>query len=258
MQRVFVLALLALPLVACGAKVDIPAGGPSSDSGIDSGTSDSGSDDSGATDTGGSTDGGSRCDLPGSCGAPPPAPGTLCWDGSTSGFTGRCIDLGGRCGWEVRFCPPPKACNDTVTCGAPTLYCDRTTCGGSGTCALKPTGCSKEYAPVCGCNYVTYGNACEAQRAGQTIMMNGPCEMPPPPTSSCGGFGGDSCSSTEWCDYPPSDACGGADGTGTCEPRPSTCPLVYVPVCGCDGKTHGNECEAHLNGVSVAYDGACK
>ncbi|WP_371400269.1 hypothetical protein [Priestia megaterium] len=33
---------------------------------------------------------------------------------------------------------------------------------------------------------------------------------------------------------------------------------MYQPVCGCDGKTYGNACQAAGAGVSVASAGACK
>jgi len=44
---------------------------------------------------------------------------------------------------------------------------------------------------------------------------------------------------------------------GTCRGRPSSCDLLYSPVCGCDGKTYGNACEAAGRGVNVSQVGSC-
>jgi hypothetical protein len=44
---------------------------------------------------------------------------------------------------------------------------------------------------------------------------------------------------------------------GECTERPQDCPPVSDPVCGCDGTTYGNACEAAVAGVSVEFDGMC-
>jgi hypothetical protein len=36
--------------------------------------------------------------------------------------------------------------------------------------------CTMEYNPVCGCNHVTYGNACQAGLAGVTSFTTGACK----------------------------------------------------------------------------------
>jgi hypothetical protein len=35
------------------------------------------------------------------------------------------------------------------------------------------------------------------------------------------------------------------------------CYMVYDPVCGCDGVTYGNDCQAHCAGVKSWTPGEC-
>lgn len=82
------------------------------------------------------------------------------------------------------------------------------------------------------------------------------CALSCEPSSACGGLVGRGCGATEYCEWEP-DSCGAADELGVCRARPAVCPDVWSPVCGCDGQTYGNDCEAHAHGVDVAATGEC-
>jgi hypothetical protein len=75
---------------------------------------------------------------------------------------------------------------------------------------------------------------------------------------SCGGFTGEQCKDREntFCDF-EANSCGDGDATGVCKPRPDICQPVVMEVCGCDGETYANECEAQLAGTDLASEGAC-
>jgi hypothetical protein len=79
---------------------------------------------------------------------------------------------------------------------------------------------------------------------------------------TCGGVAGRQCATGLYCNYVDGtkekmSSCGKADVAGKCAAIPSECPKNIAYVCGCDGKTYSNACEAHRQGVTAAKPGRC-
>ena len=145
----------------------------------------------------------------------------------------------GECGEED--------CVDNTDCARGDLCLkEASDCEGRGRCARRPNVCPRILDPVCGCDQRTYANECLARAAGVSVLRPGDCE--------------DSCS--EAVDCPRGSYCArdrnDCDGPGACRPRPPRCPDVLDPVCGCDGLTYGNPCEAAAAGVNLEHRGACE
>lgn len=85
------------------------------------------------------------------------------------------VDYSGECGGEPG-CYSNEECGDSS--GNLKQFClyDVGVCWGPGTCTEYPTTCGDIYAPVCGCDYVTYENECMAHISGVSVMYEGECK----------------------------------------------------------------------------------
>ncbi|XP_069977294.1 thrombin inhibitor rhodniin-like [Penaeus vannamei] len=97
---------------------------------------------------------------------------------------------------------------------------------------LCPPECPWTFAPVCGSDGTTYHNECALERVKCTDLTllkvnNGPCRV-----------------------------------ASSRRPCPTSCPFVFLPVCGTDGATYHSECalaaaRCSKAGLAKRSDGPC-
>lgn len=74
--------------------------------------------------------------------------------------------------------------------------------------------------------------------------------------ATCGGTTNVACDAGLWCDT-RAGACNAPDASGACVRVPQVCTRDYRPVCGCDRRTYGNDCDRRAARVAKLHDGPC-
>ena len=66
------------------------------------------------------------------------------------------------------------------------------------------------------------------------------------------------CRRNTFCKLPQGECAMNSIRSGACSEIPEACFELYSPVCGCDGRTHANECFADQAAVSLLHTGGCR
>ena len=183
------------------------------------------------------------------------------------GLTAGCSEVMGELPHDpsnaISQCSVSSPCNQGEVCH----FEMSDSCGSKGqlgTCLLVSQMCLENYSPVCGCDGLTYSNACKAHANGVSPRAQGACEesfeaAEEPPNMFCDSSDSETCPSGMFCRFSETQVCGETHQTkGECAPIPTDCMQEQDSVCGCDGNDYINDCVAHAHGVSVRYHGSCE
>eukprot|EP00741_Cyanophora_paradoxa_P014070 tig00020734_g13582.t1 len=159
-------------------------------------------------------------------------------------------------------------------CEAEKLY--RVPVAYRGRCRATPLPSPGEPRPgvICPAIFLPYASRCEAEsQNGVSVAYEGPCRETPLPTPRPGVICtfiyqpyGNRCEAEEQYGVPVAYEGPCLEGPGVTPPASPTprahrvplfCPFIYSPVCGVDGRTYPDRCQAEIEGVPVVHDGPC-
>ena len=178
------------------------------------------------------------------------APGCECDGGNTNCNPDSTPDR------DVRCLVGANECDSGKYCALEQAQCLTKIADHYGRCEAIPQRCATIYNPVCGCDGETYSSDCNAAAAGVNVQFTGECNG----ATQCTFYDNtsDSCPGDRFCRIGNGNCrLRAAEQDGFCMHEPTVCDLSYYPVCGCDGRTYANECNAFSSGQNVQHSGEC-